>query len=283
MKYWRSEKIDFRNYIATAISSTNDTLKWKIEKTIEIHNISTETTLPSVELLSSTWVLSFFATTFCADSCARILFNSIMPTAAYVRCCRCRRKFVSEWNGKDAAFPFHRNIIIISLRTYRIQGINAFDMPDRSSMYVWVDQWTGGKWETASPCQFWHFCSVCSPFHADTQWLGSLLSYWGYEHWEKMKANDGNYFPFQHLLPLLHLHYLTATTKSVCVSNDLTKNGKVSTDDAKNLFLNWFIIFNLIVENGRVSLSKLKSEMRNETWRPSQWILIWYNRKRKSD
>lgn len=68
---------------------------------------------------------------------------------------------------------------------------------------------------------------------------------------------------------------------SNCVSNNLVKYYEVSTDDEKNLFRNWFIVFNLIVENGRVS--KLKSEMRVETWRASQWILIWYNRKRKSD
>lgn len=58
----------------------------------------------------------------------------------------------------------------------------------------------------------------------------------------------------------------------VCVSNNLVKYYEVSTDDEKNLFRNWFIVFNLIVENGRVS--KLKSEMRVETWRASQWILI---------
>lgn len=130
--------------------------------------------------------------------------------------------------------------------------------------------------ETVLPCQFWHFRFVPESGlftgHAngqtwDTQWSEYLF-------WSRTKINHENCFPF-HFLPLslsLCLPCAQLLQQFVCVSNNLVKYYEVSTDDEKNLFRNWFIVFNLIVENGRVS--KLKSGMRVETWRPSQWILI---------
>lgn len=71
---------------------------------------------------------------------------------------------------------------------------------------------------------------------------------------KSIKINHENYFPCRchHSLP--YLRSASVWQQFVCVSNDdLLKNYKVSTDDARNLFHNWFIVFNLMVENGRVS------------------------------